>query len=243
MTSTNLEKSPILEETVQSGIFHIHIDSRINLGDKNTLFDYFKQELGFYDTNFSGHPIGYASITTPHPHLTLKLRNKPEFEERWEKVSRACRDSDFAGYIEGEVIPIDELVQSTKYNEKIPIPFTLQKRSLRGPPQEEFREIELHLTMDAEKSHPEVIHHLLDAGFSGAYMPKKRGDIEYKAIILTAQGFRKTIHPLTGLLRDYLSAVGGVQRGTIKVEKVLKYELFHMDYAQLPLVVEEICLL
>ncbi len=236
MTSTET----VLEETVQPGIFHIHIDSRVNLGDKSKLFDYLQKELGFYYTNFTGHPPGYASITTPCPHLTLKLREKQEFEERWERVAKVCKDYDFAGYIEGEVITIDELVQSAKYVEGIAVPFNLKKRSLRGLPNEEFRDIEIHLTLDAEKSNPEVIRHLLDAGLSGAYMPKKRGEEEYTSLILTAQGFRKTIHPLVNLMRDYLLNVGGVVRGTLKVEKVLKYELFHMDYTQLPLVVEEI---
>lgn len=232
-----------LEETVQLGIFHIHIDSRVNLGDKTKLFDHLQQELGFYYTNFSGHPHGYASITTPYPHLTLKLIDKREFKDRWERVAKSCRDYDFAGYIEGEVIPLDELVPSAPYLEGIPAPFTLKKRVLRGPPHEEFRDIEIHLTMDADNSHPNVISHLLDAGFSGAYMPKRRGDLEYRTIILTAQGFQNTIRPLVDLLRDYLLKVGGVQRGTIKVEKVLKYELFHMDYTQLPPIVEEIFLI
>jgi len=228
------------EEKVQPGIFHIHVDSRSSLNDKFDLFNIIKEDLNFFFTNFSGHPEGHASITTPNPHMTLKLNTLREFEAKWEELVKVCKQYDFAGYLEGEIIPIDEIIQFREYLGGVSPTFKLITRPLRGPPKDEFRETEVHLVMDADKSDPRVIVDLLKAGFSGAYMQKTRGDIKYQAIVLTAQGSRKEVFSLVDLLRDYLAKVDGVVRGTIKVEKVLKYKLFHMDHTHLPHILADI---
>jgi hypothetical protein len=219
------------QEQTQTGIFHIHIDAK-NM-DKE-LYDFAIKKLGFYDSNFNGHPEGYVHFE-PDRHLTLKLETKQEFFDTWEKLENFTKSENIKGYIEGEYIPVDEFIPYTEYKD-IPIPFSIKRRKLNGTKNEEFRQTEIHLTLEKDKSHPDLIKKLLDSGLYGAYIPKDRGTF----LVLTIQGFVKDIVPLCNKLTEYIKKSGGAYLCTIKEERAIKYKLFNVGAEDLPEIADTI---
>lgn len=214
-----------IEET-QPKIFHIHIDARRM---PKGLEVFAIQELGFYDTDFSGHPEGYQHFE-PKRHLTLKVKTKEEFNDIWAILEKKADDSkDFVGYLEGEFIPEDEFIPYTEFKD-IPVPFRIERKTLSGSEKEEFRQTEFHLTMEKENSNPALVNRLLESGLYGAYIPKKDGEF----LVLTMQGFIKDIVPLYNKLREYLFEAGGAYRCTIKEERALRFKMYGIVSSDLP---------
>jgi len=218
-------------EKTQPGIFHIHIDA---LHMSKELYDFALKELQFYDSDFNGHPEGYVHFE-PERHLTLKLNTKEEFFGAWNKLEQFTDGEKLRGYLEGEYIPVDDFIPYKEYKD-IPVPFYIERRRLSGEEDEEFRQTEIHLTMDKDKSHPELMRKLLDAGLYGAYIPKDRGTF----LVLTIQGFIKDIVPLTKVVREYIEESGGAYLCTIKEERAIKYKLFGVGADDLPEIAEKI---
>lgn len=219
-------------EPTQSNIFHIHIDAT-NFPIELEAFSL--QELGFVDTDFSGHPEGYVHFE-PKRHLTLKLKTKQEFAEIWERLEKKADEcSDFVGYLEGEFIPKDEFIPYKPYEDKS-LPFKIKRRTLKSSKNEEFRQTEFHLTMEKTKTHPTLIKRLLDSGLYGAYIPKQDGEF----LVLTTQGFIKDIVPLYEELKKHLLKVGGAYRCTLKEERALKFKMYGIAPENLPEIADEI---
>ncbi|MFT5890279.1 MAG: hypothetical protein ACI9Y7_000369 [Dokdonia sp.] len=218
-------------EKTQPEIFHIHIDAQEMTEE---LYEYAIKTLKFYDSDFNGHPEGFLHFE-PEKHLTLKLITKAEFDETWEKLAKFTDKTKLRGYLEGEFIPIDEFIPYTEYKD-IPIPFKIERRKLTGKDNEEFRQTEIHLTMEKDKSNPDLMKKLLEAGLYGAYIPKRRGTF----LVLTIQGFIKDIVPLTNIIREYIIESGGAYLCTIKEERALKYKLFGISADDLPEIANKI---
>lgn len=219
-----------LEET-QPNIFHIHIDA-LNISKK--LYEYATKKLNFYDSDFNGHPEGYMHFE-PNRHLTLKIDTKEEFQEKWDVLLENTSTSDLKGYLEAEYIPTDEFIPYKEYID-LPIPFKIERRRLNGSEDEQFRQTEIHLTMEKDKSHPDLIKKLMDSGLYGAYLPKDRGTF----LVLTIQGFVKDIVPLSEILTDFIKKSGGAYLCTIKEERAIRYKLFDIGPADLPEIANEI---
>jgi len=217
-------------EQTQPNIFHIHVDGRRMPADLGRMM---LEELGFYDHHFIGHPGGYQHFE-PNYHLTRKLaagsidQRAREFKEIWKKLEALVSGTDFVGYLEGEFIPTDIVFPEKPYDDSIAVPFLIERRRLRDG--ENFRESEIHLVMDKDKSHERLITKLLDSGLYGAFLPKK----DHTAVVLTMQGYRADILPLRDALVEYLNRAGGVVRGTIKEERAIKYELLGIKPSELP---------
>lgn len=218
-------------EKTQPDIFHIHIDAKHM--DKK-LYDFAIKELGFYDSDFNGHPQGYVHFE-PDRHLTLKRKTKQEFFESWNRLEEFTTLENLKGYLEGEFIPIDEFIPFKEYKD-IPVPFSITRRKLNGTKNEEFRQTEIHLTLEKDKSHPDLIKKLLDSGLYGAYIPKERGIF----LILTIQGFVRDIVPLCEKLTGYIKESGGAYLCTIKEERAIKYKLFDIGAEDLPEIADTI---
>ncbi len=214
------------------GIFHIHIDTKTESPEIHSA----AKDIGFYEHNFSGHPAGYVHFE-PTRHSSIKISDRMEFQKKWKALQTLMRsDKNVAGYIEGEYIPTDVPIAPKEVTQfKLP-EFNIVRRRLSAALGEKFRETELHVVMDFDKSDQRVITGLLDAGLYGALLNKQ----DHRAIILTAQGSNKIIKPLIQEIRSYLEHVGGVVHGSIKEERALLYELYNMEVEALPEVVDKI---
>ncbi len=218
------------EEKTQSGIFHIHIDARYISPD---LASHVTSHLGFYNHHFSGHPEGYQHFE-PNFHLTRKLPTKNEFTQAWGVLEQAIEASNFVGYIEGEYIPLDEALPELPYDNSIPFPFKVERRKLLLD--EGFRQTEFHVVMDGDRSDERLIKKLLDVGLYGAYLDKT----DYRAIVLTMQGYRKDIDLLIPSIRNYLHQAGGAVNGTLKEERAIRHRLYGITPADLPEIADRV---
>lgn len=219
-------------EPTQPNIFHIHIDAKKMPA---ILDEYALKELGFYDTDFNGHPEGYEHFE-PNRHLTLKVKTKDDFNRIWDKLeAKADECKNFVGYLEGEFIPEDEYIPFKDYTD-IPVPFKIKRRVLAGSEREQFRQTEFHLTMEKTQSNTTLMKRLLDSGMYGAYIPKKDGEF----LVLTMQGFIKDILPLYAALKNYLTKVGGAYRCTIKEERAIKFKMYGVCTDDLPEIADKI---
>ena len=107
---------------------------------------------------------------------------------------------------------------------------------MRGTIDERFRETEIHLALDKDRSDPRVLRKMLDAGLYGAYLPKG----EHTGLILTAQGFKRDIVPLRNALETYLHKAGGVARATLKEERAIAHKLIGITPHELPEIVDRV---
>lgn len=228
MKSNELNPSGEIEAT-QPRIFHIHIDAQYM---SKEFYEQVTQELKFYDSDFGGHPEGYSHFE-PQRHLTLKVFNKEDFEAKWKRLVDLADLADFKGYLEGEYIPFDDFIPYKEYKD-IPIPFSIKRRKLSG--KEGFRQTEIHLTFDKDKSNPDLIKKLLDAGLFGAYIPKKHGTF----LVLTAQGRVREISKLWPVLKSYIEKSGGTFRCTLKEERAIKYKVYGVTSVDMPEVIESV---
>ena len=216
-------------EKTQPGIFHIHIDAKVMT---RPFYDVAIKTFNFYESNFNGHPEGYEHFE-PENHLTLKLFSKDDFHSTWSKLVEETNKHQFIGYLEGEYIPFDDYIPSKDYID-LPVPFKIIRRKISSG--EKFRQTEIHVTFEKNKTNPDLVRKLLDAGMYGAYIPKKDGDF----IVLTIQGSIKQIQELYPVLKHYLSESGGISRCTMKEERAIHFELYHIGNDDLPEVAEEV---
>jgi hypothetical protein len=222
------------KEKTQPGIYHIHLDTKTQ---STKLHDCFQRELGFFPHHFSGHPEGRIHFE-PTSHSSKKILSKDEFRKLWEKAVRLVgKDTSAVGYLEGEYIPKDIFIPYRPITTFFTPSFSIKRRTLYSSQGEKFRETELHLVLDFDKSDQRVITGLLDAGLYGALRPKQG----YRVIVLTIQGHACFIRPLIEKIQHYLSAVGGVVHCTLKEEVALKHHLFGgMTPEELPEIIETI---
>ena len=193
--------------------FHIHVDAQ-------TLSSVFERhlvgELGFWRSDFSGHPEGFEHYEPPH-HLTLEPTTGAEFRDLFARVlPHAKGPGAMRGYIEGEFVALDQDIPSHVFDPSVPAPFSLRRTFL---PSGTFRESEIHVTLDRDRSHPQLLRNLLDMGFYAAYLPKSYGTAE----IFTAQGSRTSIDAILPALSEYLERAGGTVECSIKEERIAEW--------------------
>jgi hypothetical protein len=138
--------------------FHVHIDAQ----ELDKRFEhYLTHALGFWHSDFSGHPEGIEHYEPPH-HLTQKVATSKEFKELFDRVvENAKAPQAMTGYIEGEFIALDQDLPQRPFDPAVPVPFSLQRRFL---PAGQFRETEVHVTLDRDRSHPQLLGNLLEMG-------------------------------------------------------------------------------
>ncbi len=221
---------PVLEAT-QPNIFHIHIDA-VSISPELSLR--VREDLGFYDSNFNGHPPGYVHFE-PKQHLTLKVANREEFDSIWSRLEELASHEPFVGYLEGEFIPVDDFIPYKPHCD-MQVPFRIARRRLSGSEHEQFRQGEFHLTYKKEESDAKLTEKLLEAGLYGAYMPKRDGEF----VVLTMQGYIKTINVLAKAVRQYVEEAGGAYRCTLKEERAIRHKLFGVEANDLPEIADSV---
>lgn len=217
--------------------FHIHIDANEM---SNELYETAKSQLGYFDQHFAeGQNFGSGyRVVAPQKHITKQFfeHEKEAFYDAWDAITDLADQGGLTGYIEGEYIAFDYDFPDKPYCGDGKPPFKLDLRPLTGPPNEEFRQTELHLVMDEERSDPQLIQSLLDTGMYPARLPKAASENypAHMAIVFTVQGYKNEIGHLAEQLTDYLLKVGGTVRASLKEERILRYKLYDITYKELP---------
>jgi hypothetical protein len=192
-------------------LFHIHVDAAWVSPE----FEIFlKRELRFFRTDFVGADGGK---TEPFNHLTLKTRNSRVFRSAFARVVAYAQSHEaMAGYVEGEVISLDEAFVWSPHDPNVPVPFKLEMTSLSP---KTFRESEFHLTLCPERTDPRLLQKLTEMGLLMIYMPKSWGI----ALVYTAQGKRDLIRSLVLHLSAFLKKAGGAAMCSLKEERVANW--------------------
>ncbi len=212
------------------GEFHIHIDAH-QLAHQ--FEDKLLQELGFANTDFAGHPEGVLHFETPR-HLTYKTKDAKTFKTVFDAIAIYLQENTEAitGYVEGEYIPLDIDIEEKSFDPSIPVPCQFELTNLVAGT---FREDEIHVTLDRDRSDPRLINNLRSMGFFSAYMDKSFGTVE----ILTAQGTRQIVQQLLTQVLNYLKSAGGAINCSVKEERILRWWLSAPDI-KLPPVIKAI---
>jgi len=209
-------------------LFHIHVDAT----SLKPAFESFLLENGFVRTDFAGHPEGADAFEAPN-HLTLKLTDSVAFQQSFDRViAKAEETSGLDGYVEGEFIPLDADIPDRPYREGVAAPFRADSGNIEPG---SFRETEIHVTLDRNRSDRRLLDALTRMGFFSAYMNKPYG----VAQIFTVQGSRGQIDRLLPKLLEYLEACGGTSHCSVKEERVAKWWL-SSDSVSLPPVIKKI---
>jgi hypothetical protein len=200
--------------------FHIHVDAQ-QMSLELELF--LIENLKFWNSNFSGHPEGALHFETPR-HLTWKSKDAKEARSTFDTLINYLESNPncIEGYVEGEYIPVDIDLPAQPFNPNIPIPYRLELCSLEPG---KFREDEIHITLDREKSDPRLIAALRSMGFFSAWMEKSSSSVE----IFTVQGERLHIEKIFADMITYLRNAGGAVNGSIKEEKIVRWWLSSPD--------------
>lgn len=209
--------------------FHIHIDAVTLSDDFET---YLTRELGFWRSDFSGHPEG-AEAFCPLNHLTQKVTTTREFRVLFDRVLSYVKIHDaMKGYIEGEFIALDKDIEERSFDASVKPPFKLRRTFL---PPGTFRESEVHIVLNRDQSDRRLLRNLMEMGLFAAYLPKAYGTAE----IFTVQGSRVIIQTLIKHLSDYLDKAGGAVECSIKEERIADWWMSEPNL-RLPPVVDSV---
>jgi hypothetical protein len=208
------------------GSFHIHVDA---IALSEAFENYLINQMGFLRSDFSGHPEGVEHFEPPH-HFTLKIGSSGEFRERFDQlVSYAESTAPMQGYLEGEFIALDEELKEQPFNPMVRAPFKIHKTYLQAG---RFRESEIHVVLNRDKSEPLLLQSLMEMGLYTAYMNKPYGSAQ----IFTVQGSREKIQSILPSLKKYLENAGGTVDCSIKEERVAAWWLSQENLSLPPVV-------
>ncbi len=219
------------KEKTQPKIFHIHIDAKEM---DEVIYNYAVNKLGFIDSDFDGH-LRKFDYNLPNKHLTFKTKKTDLYKEVWFDIETKCNEGHYIGFLEGEFIPSDDLLDYKPFT-GADLPFKITRRKLDPFKNEEFRQTEIHITFKKEESSQELIDKLMDSGFYGINIPKKDGMF----VCFTAQGYIKPILKLKKSIKKYLEENGGAHRCTIKEERTMNYSLYSIGSEDLMEIVDHV---
>jgi hypothetical protein len=214
---------------MNNSVFHIHVDAQ-EMSAELELF--LIGQLKFWNSDFSGHPPGALHFETPR-HLTWKSTDAATAKSTFTTLVDYLETNPgcITGYVEGEYIPVDIDLPAMPFNPEIAVPYHLELGSLAPG---KFREDEIHITLDRDKSDPRLLTALRSMGFFSAWMEKPQNSVE----IFTAQGDRSNIQKVLADMQIYLQAVGGAVGGSIKEERIIRWWLSSPEIS-LPPVIRE----
>jgi hypothetical protein len=190
--------------------FHIHIDA-VNISP--AFEEYLTKELRFWRSDFSGSPDS-ANAFFPVNHFTHKPETSKDFRTAFDRLLTYVKTQDaMKGYIEGEFIAVQKHIEEKPFDSSVSAPFKLNRTRLAPGT---FRESELHITLNKDRSNPALIRSLVDMGLFSAYIPKPYGTAQ----IFTAQGSRTHVQLIVQSLSEYLDNAGGAVDCNLKEERI-----------------------
>lgn len=206
-------------------VFHIHVDA----AEIQPSFEQYLAQSGFVRTDFAGHPGNADGFEAPN-HLTLKLYDSAEFRKKFDEVqAQASATHGIRGYLEGEFIPVDRDLEARPYQGNVEPPFRVTSQPIEPG---SFRETEIHITLDRDRSDPRLLASLTEMGFFSAYMHKSYG----VAQIYTVQGSRAQVDQLLPRVIAYLEDCGGTATCSVKEERVARWWLSNPSVALPPVI-------
>jgi hypothetical protein len=212
---------------MNNSVFHIHVDAQ-EMSAELELF--LIGQLKFWNSDFSGHPPGALHFETPR-HLTWKSTDAATAKLTFTTLTDYLEANPgcITGYVEGEYIPVDIDLPAIPFNPEIAVPYHLELGSLAPG---KFREDEIHITLDRDKSDPRLLTALRSMGFFSAWMEKPQNSVE----IFTAQGDRSHIQKVLADMQIYLQAAGGAVGGSIKEERIIRWWLSSPEISLPPVI-------
>jgi hypothetical protein len=209
--------------------FHIHVDAMTLAPEFE---EFLTSKLAFWRSDFGGHPEGQQRYEPVH-HLTQEPRDGHEFRAIFDEVVRRANvGRQMTGYIEGEYIPTDIDIDEAPYDGSVKAPLRV---SLAPLPSGRFRESEIHITLDRDRSEPGLIQALTDIGLYSGFIPKAYGIGQ----VMTVQGSRTHIAEIEKPLLDFLRSAGGGKACSLKEERVIDWWVSESEI-QLPPVIDRI---
>jgi len=191
--------------------FHIHVDA---LELDNTFEHFLVDQMGFWRSDFEGHPEGSPGFEPPH-HLTYKAGDSLQYRRAFDDVVKAAQASadSMNGYVEGEFVASDEDIPWKPFDPSVRVPWTIASGVIEPG---RFRESELHITMARAGTSPDLVGALRGMGFFSAYLRKSFGSAE----VFTVQGSREDIAAVAPSLRQFLHDAGGAANCSLMEERV-----------------------
>jgi hypothetical protein len=208
--------------------FHIHLDAQWIAKDFQ---GFLLGDEGFSLKNFSGFPDN-TMRHAPEVHLTRKMNSAHEFHRIFDAIQTYLENhsDSMVGYVEGEYIPGEIFIPNCEFNPEFPAPFVLELNEL---PSGTFREDEIHITLDRDKSDPRLLLALRQMGFFSVYMDKDWGVAE----IFTTQGsFNHISKGVIPSIIDYLSKAGGAANCAVKEERIVRSWMSSQDVKRPPVI-------
>jgi len=194
--------------------FDIHVDAQeLNPEAEKFLVN----ELKLWKSDFCGHPEGHPSYEPPH-HLTFKTDSSVEYKQVFRCLEEyfSARPDRMRGYLEGEFFAFDEDIQANPYNVDVSIPFRVKTAFLSFG---KFRESEIHVTLNRDKTDPRLLSALTQMGLFSAYIAKSYGVGQ----VFTVQGTRAQIDILLPKLFTFLQQANGVANCSVKEERIVNW--------------------
>lgn len=208
--------------------FHIHVDAQVL---NKQVEDELVKRYGFEVTNFSGHPEGVPHFEPTH-HLTFKCCEAERFRGTFDQAKAYLESVGIHGYLEGEVLASDIDIAPKPFDPSVLLNLSIQMEPIAVGT---FRQTELHVTLDRDRSDPRLIAILSGTGMFGAYLPKSYGT----AVIYTAQGDRARVGSVLQNITEYLRRAGGSVACSVKEERVVRWWVSGED-VPLPPVIKSI---
>jgi hypothetical protein len=204
--------------------FHIHINGiTVDAEIASELVD-----AGFTERPFLNNRP-FQSQFTPRIHLSAHSDNALSFKKLFRTAKAILEQSpSIVAYMEGEYVlrqmnlNSSESLLSTKSNCNIPFSFRLA-------PAMSWRQSEVHLTLNRERTSKQIHEQLLELGLYWTDIQKDDG----VSTIYTAQGSKELIGQVYNHLKEYLTASHYSVVGKIKEERSLGYWISD-DYTWIP---------
>jgi hypothetical protein len=204
--------------------YHIHADlERVSGGFLTEL-----EQLGFFADDFAEPRAAFV----PRRHYTRKPYSGSEFREVWRNAIALAHEhrEEIDGYLEGEVAHISFFSESP-VDSTVQLPFVCKLGEL---PIGSFREDEIHVEFDRDRSDEMVRRALKDMGFRQAFYPYSKG--LGVGEIWTVQGTSRQIQLIAPRLDEFLSQLGGMVRGEMDRETVAEFWLSRPDLKMGPVI-------
>lgn len=197
------------------GEFHIHVNAH---SISSCAESFLVQECGFRPYDPCGYPDTALCYKIPR-HFVKDAANGKDFKSIFRSIETYFKEHSKAidGFIEGEYVSFDTQIEEKEFNPNVSFPFKLFLKNL---PPGTFRQNEIHIIFDKDKSDIRLIDTLRKAGlFSSAYLKKTHCTVE----VLSAQGNHKTIGQILPQVLNFMESAGGGIKCNVMEEKIVQW--------------------
>lgn len=210
---TNSQKIAELDSTMsqqQNDLpirYHVHVDAdRISKSLEKKLL-----ETGYQVTDFIKH-----DGTEPRPRFirTKKFIDSKKYNIALKEVTQSCKlDSEFVGFVEGEVIAGVKNIEYKIFTNVVPLPFLA---STEYEPGGYSKNSDMHVTLCPIRTDRRILESLIIMGYSCVLSEKPWG----LAAVFSLQGSKEIISRAYEETCRFLTKCGGAAKCCIKDERI-----------------------